>query len=344
MNALLTGLLRDVSRSFYLTVRMLPGAIRPQIAVAYLLARATDTLADTALVPCADRLGALDDLRRRILDASSPLLNLDRFCDTGAAAGDPSGPTASERLLLRRIEEPLALLRTFEEADQDRIRKVLTTITGGQELDLRRFAGASPLHLVALGSDLELVDYTYRVAGCVGEFWTAMCRAHLFPEARLDEDRLFQLGVHFGQGLQLVNILRDLPRDVRQGRCYLPEDVLSGAGMTPRDLLDPANLGRFRTVYAPYLDRAASLLAEGWDYTNLLPRRQVRVRLACAWPLLIGRRTLAELGRGNVLDGSARIKVSRRDVRTVVVRSVLAYPWRGAWNRLFAQAANPTQR
>ena len=48
---LLTSLLRDVSRSFYLTLRILPSGIRQQIGLAYLLARTTDTIADTELLP-----------------------------------------------------------------------------------------------------------------------------------------------------------------------------------------------------------------------------------------------------------------------------------------------------
>ena len=59
-NQMLTALLRDVSRSFYLTLRVLPAAIRPQIGLAYLLARTTDTIADTELVPVEGRLAALE--------------------------------------------------------------------------------------------------------------------------------------------------------------------------------------------------------------------------------------------------------------------------------------------
>ena len=59
-------LLRAVSRSFYLTLRVLPGAVRPQIGLAYLLARATDTIADTDALPVAQRLDALRLLQERI--------------------------------------------------------------------------------------------------------------------------------------------------------------------------------------------------------------------------------------------------------------------------------------
>ena len=56
-------LLREVSRSFYLTMRALPAVVRPQIGLAYLLARTTDTIADTGLVSTGSRLDALQRLR-----------------------------------------------------------------------------------------------------------------------------------------------------------------------------------------------------------------------------------------------------------------------------------------
>lgn len=211
---------------------------------------------------------------------------------------------------------------------------MLETITGGQELDLRRFADASVSHLVALSTAAELNDYTYQVAGCVGEFWTRMCRAHLFSTAPLDEAALMARGVRFGQGLQLVNILRDLPADLRQGRCYLPAEELSIAGLKPEALLDPASERRLRPVYNGWLDRAEAHLRAGWAYTNALPLGCVRVRLACAWPLLIGMETLKLLRTENVLDPQRRIKVSRGQVRRIRWQSVIYYPWPAAWRRL----------
>ena len=56
---LLTDLLKGVSRSFYLTLRVLPGRIRPQIGLAYLLARATDTLADTEVAATSASAGVI---------------------------------------------------------------------------------------------------------------------------------------------------------------------------------------------------------------------------------------------------------------------------------------------
>jgi farnesyl-diphosphate farnesyltransferase len=325
-NPLLTGLLKEVSRSFYLTLRVLPAKIRPQIGLAYLLARTTDTIADTAVLPLEKRLDALGDLRERIMGSPGPPP------DFGELAQRQDWP--AERLLLERCGETLALLGSFEPPDRQLIREVLRVIISGQELDLRRFAGASAENIVALADNGELDDYTYRVAGCVGEFWTKMCRAHLFPGAAVDEAMLLANGVRFGKGLQLVNILRDLPVDLRHGRCYLPAKELSAAGLVAGDLLEPGNEPKFRPFYARYLALAEGHLTAGWAYTNALPGRCIRVRLACAWPILIGMKTLAMLRAGNVLDPGQRIKVSRPEVNRLILRSVLYYPWPGAWRRL----------
>lgn len=324
-------LLRQTARSFYLTLRVLPVAVRPQIGLAYLLARTTDTVADTALVSASRRLAALQQLRERILGTSTAPLDFGEFAQHQGAP--------AERVLLERAETGLAALATFSAADQTLIRAVLDTITTGQELDLQRFASATEKNIVALATAAELDDYTYRVAGCVGEFWTRLCRAHVFPRARLDDSQLLAQGIRFGKGLQLINILRDLPGDLRQGRCYLPAAQLAEPGLTPADLLNPASEPRLRPLYRQWLDQAEAHLAAGWDYTNTLPWRCARVRLACAWPILIGAKTLARLRTANVLAPAQRVKISRSEVKGLMLQSVVCYPLPGVWRRLFVPAA-----
>ena len=207
----------------------------------------------------------------------------------------------------------MGLLNTFDEADRKLIREVLDTIISGQELDLQRFGEASKTNVLALGSEAELDDYTYRVAGCVGAFWTKMCRAHLFPNASLDDGWLIENGIRFGKGLQLVNILRDLPKDLAQ------EDVTcqgstAAVGLRPEQLVSSVVEPAMRPIYNQWLRRAEEHLKAGWAYTNALPRSQMRVRLACAWPVLIGLETVRLLKQGRVLDPEHRIKVSRKAV------------------------------
>jgi farnesyl-diphosphate farnesyltransferase len=323
---LLNDLLRDVSRSFFLTLRVLPGAVRQQIGLAYLLARAADTIADTGAVSLIERLSALRILRHRILASGPEPVALPEL------QAQQSSP--AERILLERINEALELLFRNEGADLRLIQNVLQTITEGQELDLIRFGSSSQNNVTALNTDAELDDYTYRVAGCVGEFWTRICVAHLKPEPRVPIQDLVDRGIRFGKGLQLVNILRDLPADLRNGRCYLPWPALQLVGLRPADLLDPAAEAKLRPVYDQWLKHAEEHLDAGWSYVLDLPRSWMRVRLACAWPVLIGFATLDKLKTGAVLKQDTRIKVSRKEVKRILTRSVLFYPFRRAWNDL----------
>jgi len=325
---LLKSLLRDVSRSFYLTMRMLPGPVRRQISLAYLLARTTDTIADTELADVPSRLEALAALRERILGRATAPLALGRL------SGGQASP--AERILLERCEESLGLLLNLDEADRQLTREALDIIISGQELDLQRFGAAGAGQIAALETGRDLDDYIYRVAGCVGEFWTKMCAAHLWPAAGVDGES-FGKGVRFGKGLQLVNILRDIPEDLRKGRCYVPAQFLAAAGLAPKDLLSAQNETRFRPVYDKLLEVAGGHLAAGWEYTAALPRMQVRLRLACAWPALIGARTLGQLRHENILDATRRVKVSRPEVRFLIFRSVALCPFARAWEAQFSK-------
>lgn len=323
---LLTSLLRDVSRSFYLTLRVLPGSVRRQIGLAYLLARTSDTIADTQLVALKDRVQALERLKSGIQNGSGGTLSLGEL---SAHQGNPA-----ERILLQRVDESLSLLDTLSSADRQDTIRVLEIIIAGQESDLVTFGTPEAGHVRALKEAADLDLYTYQVAGCVGEFWTRLCRRHVFPSAKLDETLFFDRAVRFGKGLQLINILRDLPADLTNGRCYLPASQLKGAGLEASDLLKPgpAVAAALAPVYTKWLNLCEDHLHAGWAYTNSIPVRHVRVRLACAWPLLIAFETLQLLRNAPVL-GAARVKVPRSRVKKLLLRSVALYPFPNAWRK-----------
>src|SRR4051794_24478691 len=108
-----------------------------------------------------------------------------------------------------------------------------------------------------------------------------MWRAHLFERQSLASEFFFENGIRFGQGLQLINILRDIPRDLREGRCYFPAAELTAAGLNPSDLLVRQSEPRFRPVYDRWLERAVEHLKAGWAYTTAIPFGSLRLRLAC---------------------------------------------------------------
>lgn len=172
MNAEWQGpLLRSVARSFYLSIRLLPGKLRAPIALAYLLARATDTIADTVTIDAPVRLDSLGKLAALI--QGEPVAEAENFLATFTA----QQTRIAERALIAAVPACLRWLEAMPQADRADIREVLAKISQGQRLDVERFANCAPI--VALTNGAELDRYTYLVAGCVGEFWTRVCFRHL---------------------------------------------------------------------------------------------------------------------------------------------------------------------
>ena len=292
-------LLKGVSRSFYLSIRFLPGRIRPAIALGYLLARASDTIADANSLAPADRLKILDQFRAQ-------LFRVDPSLQRGLQECAERQQDGAERQLLERIDEILACARRLPQSDQNLLLEVLGRIMRGQILDLERFELASSLR--ALRSSEELEEYIFLVAGSVGEFWTKLCLQSWSRYSRVDGKKIVTLGTDFGKGLQLVNILRDYPQDVQLGRSYLPI-----VGAVSEDIKVAESLFQeWRAVAQRYLEAGA-------EYVRLI--RPIKVRFACALPVLIGIETLGKMK--TVPASGQRIKVSRGRVYWLMLLSLL---------------------
>ncbi|HEV8616041.1 MAG TPA: phytoene/squalene synthase family protein [Methylomirabilota bacterium] len=339
-DALLGDLLRQVSRSFYLSLAILPRSLREPIGLAYLLARAADTVADTRLIARAERIDHLRALRRACAGETADLAPV-------AAACAPLQAHAAERTLLERAGEALARLSALPAGDRAAVRAVLGTITDGMLFDLTRFPGEDTRSLAALQTDADLDHYTYLVAGCVGEFWTDLHVAHRPRLRDWDRGAMRSAGVRFGKALQMTNVLRDVPSDLRQGRCYLPAQALAPLGLEPKDLLEPSGALRARPLLDRLLGVTLAHYDAAWGYTLAIPRAEWRMRLACAWPLLIGLATLGEIAaHPNPLAAERPIKISRGAVRAILARSTVTVAsdraLRGQAARLRARVGNAT--
>jgi farnesyl-diphosphate farnesyltransferase len=321
-------LLSRVSRSFDLSIRLLPNALQAPVAIGYLLARATDTVADTSALPLAERQALLDLMKQAIhtpSEGSEKQQHLQIHGLTQAFAAQQSHP--HERALIQALPDCLLLLHTLSEADQASVRTVLGHITQGQQQDMTLF-GRGPEQLTALQSETDLDHYTWLVAGCVGEFWTELCGRHLPGYALLSQGEMLRIGREYGMGLQRLNIIRDMGADLADGRCYWPQETLARAGLTPEWLAqtsktraDPKNLETLVPIYTQWLEQTQAQLACGMRYAlALLPWR---LRLASALPALIGARTLSLLRQAGPAALTQRVKMPRREVRALLWRIAL---------------------
>lgn len=293
-------ILEHTSRSFWLTLRLLPRAVRGDASLGYLLARATDTIADTSSLPAARRAAMLraaaSSLGREAIEGYGP-------SDWAAAQRDPA-----ERELLAALPSLWRRAAQRPERAKHRLVRVMSHILDGQIFDLERFAGdADPL------TDEELERYTFLVAGSVGQFLTDLCAAELrhFSSDSLEEMR--DRARCYGQALQLVNILRDRRMDAALGRTYVRAE----------------DAGRWSA-------KAREWLAESVPYCIAL--RSGRLRYATLLPALLGWRTLALLSAAD--PGSITpVKVPRSEVRHWMWRALPVWFSRAAVRDVAAAAA-----
>jgi len=314
-------LLEGVSRSFGLSIRLLPETLQEPVGLAYLLARTTDTVADTTAVPPPGRLALLDSLQHAIdtpQDHAQLGLALQAFARHVA--------DRHEQTLLQHGQACLEALSTFPAADQAVIRQVLAAIIEGQRWDLQALDGPQR----GVQTRTELDRYTWLVAGSVGEFWTRMCDLHLTdwhtePPSKMAE--LLQLGARYGQGLQRLNILRDAGRDLRAGRCYWPAEELQPLGLDSTQLCqaaadgDMATLARLQPLMDAWLHSTQEQLHDGLRYCLALQGR--RLRLASALPCLIGIRTLRLLRQAGPQALVTHTKLPRREVQKLLLRLLM---------------------
>lgn len=272
--------------------------MRDPVSLAYLLARASDTIADTADVPADERMQWLDGFISEVdgggVEWRSDLL---RFSEKQDHAG--------ERRLMERLDECFLALDRLPEEQQKIVREVIEIITGGQRLDVERFARGPAI----LQDAASLDDYCWRVAGCVGAFWTKIGFETLGEKfSTADATELESQGVAYGKGLQLVNILRDLPGDLRSGRCYLPVADVQDHDAIMKEAV------KWRATSRKWLN-------EGMLYSSVLRVR--RLRAASVLPALLGEKTLDLLDGADWKTLERGVKVTRGCVRLSMLRALI---------------------
>lgn len=326
-------LLETTSRSFYPTLKYLPKKIRGQIGLLYLLARVADTIADSKVGETEELIEALTQYNDVAQGRKQDLPDLMEL------AKIQSNPDEGE--LLRNVQKVVDALSVYEKDDQMRMLECLDIIVSGQIMDLQRFGIAREGgNISSLLSEEELDDYTFRVAGCVGVFWTKMSLAHIMKLSKEKEELFFENGIRFGKALQMINILRDIPEDLRFGRCYIPGHRLEEHGLTPNDLLDSNNIEKFRPLYDTYLDLTSEHLDAAVEYIRMIPDRQLRLKAASMLPVLIGQRTVTLLREGNILDSEEKIKITRDEMKGYFKKLLRALIIPGGVQRLLAKNKN----
>lgn len=252
----LDGLLERSSRTFALCIPLLPEPTRREVLLAYLLFRIADTFEDSTAWPRERKLAALHDFEGLLADPDPERARELAAAWTAEAPIDHDGYNE----LLAETPGVVGAYRELRPAAREAIRRHVTRTSRGMADFVRRTAEGGVLQL----EDVEaLRDYCYVVAGIVGEMLTELFllgRESLEPVRESLERR----ARHFGEGLQLTNILRDASADAVEGRRYI------GSGVSRASLFELARRDlELAAEYTLTLQRAGA--EDGLVAFNALP-------------------------------------------------------------------------
>lgn len=304
-------LLKNTSRSLYLSVQALPAKMRPTFGIAYLLCRYADTIADTDLLPAERRLYWVKKF--------PTLVQTQNEAQEKQLVDEISGKTENpyEAQLITHLKPCLDIFNQIEDRQKPFILEVVKAVCEGMALDLSFFP-QDRRTVKAFDNEAQLKQYCRLMGGKPGRFWSQLI-FHTTP-IEMDKERFYQLGEKIGDSLQIVNILRDLPKDLQLGRCYFPLTDLQQHHLTPTDLQQPQNSPAFEPIKQKWILWGKENLQNGKTYIDLLPKKNARVRAAVMWPLLWTADTFLKLAQTpDLLDVSKRVKIPRRTIYTTLL-------------------------
>ncbi|MFW5684081.1 MAG: squalene/phytoene synthase family protein [Spirochaetota bacterium] len=320
-------LLRATSRTFALSIEGLPGSLREEMALAYLLFRVSDYFEDHPELSPDEKAELLALWEQTLANPERAGALTRRMADVPYDRSDPEADVAREFELLFRV------LSSFDHRVQAVIVERVRETTRG----MARWQLKGP----RVEDEDELDDYMHHVAGLVGYLVTDLFALH-FPRIAERRTRLMPLAREFGLALQCVNILRGLRKDYERGWIFVPRTLCAEHGLVTTDLFRPATEHRAMQVVRDLAEKAERHLRNGLRYVTLIPRSLHRLRLACMWPLLFAARTIA-VTRENpaVLRGEAKIT---RDTVASIVRHTMVLGWSNSWLSAYANRLLASER
>ena len=305
-------ILQGVSRTFALNIPQLPGALRDVVGNVYALCRIADTIEDDPALSPAQKQ-AFSERFIEVVAGSAEAAPFSR--ELGALLSSSS--TDRERNLVANTARVIRITAGFRAAQRRAIERCVRIMSRGMA-EFQQNATSAGLEDVS-----HLNRYCYHVAGVVGETLTDLFSDYSAEIGRRRDD-LFALSVSFGQGLQMVNILKDVWEDQRRGACWLPRDVFQAAGFELRSLSAGQAAPGFADGLSELVGIAHRHLANALRFVLIIPSHEPGIRRFCLWPLGMAVLTLRRIHATPGFRSGQDVKISRRSVRAVTaVTSVL---------------------
>lgn len=322
------GILPGVSRTFALTIPVLPGHLAVVVTNAYLLCRIADTIEDDV---------GLND--RQKTDFHARFVRIVEGREEAAPFAAELAPQLGERTLddernlVGNTDKVIRVTHGFSESERAALTRCISIMCTGMPAFQRNKS------LSGLPALRNLDEYCYYVAGVVGEMLTELFVIHC-PDLEPKREQMMRLAVSFGQGLQMTNILKDIWDDRQADTCWLPRKVFENHDFDLDDLAQAHQSAAFAAGLQELVGIAHAHLRNALEYSCLIPRRETGIRKFCLWAIGMAVLTLRKIHRNPGFSSGAEVKISRRSVKATVLATNLALKSDRALRLAFDRAAD----
>jgi farnesyl-diphosphate farnesyltransferase len=274
------AILGSVSRTFALTIPLLPPAIEKVVGNTYLLCRIVDTIEDAADLDPQTKQGLSAFFLQVVLDKAP----VDSFVSPCLEALKNYG-NQDELDLITHTPTVLRILHTCSKDDQEAVSRCVSIMSEGMSHFHNK---QSPGGLKDLR---EFEEYCYVVAGVVGELLTTIFSNHSSAFAnRIKHHK--SLAIAFGQALQMTNILKDSPEDRARGVSWKPAQISQNE----------------------LLAIAYQKLQDSLSYILLIPKEELGMRRFCFLAFGLAVMTLSKIAKRTSFAHKDEVKISRSTV------------------------------
>lgn len=316
-------ILQYVSRTFALTIPELPEPLCKVVANAYLLCRIADTIEDDKSMPAEQKR----EYAERFIEVVKGNTDAESFAEGLFPLLSPTA-TEAEHDLIANTAPVIRITHSFNERQRSALERCVSIMAEG----MVRYQDAETLDGVA---DLEdMGQYCYYVAGVVGEMLTELF-CDYSPEIDAQREEMMKLGVSFGQGLQMTNILKDIWEDHERGACWLPQDIFNKHGVDIRHKVLGQNKPGFDDALVELLGVAHAHVYNALVYTLKIPAKEKGLRRFCLWALGMAVLTLEKIRQNPNFTNGQEVKISRRSVKVTIFLTSLFVGNDWALNALF---------
>ncbi len=303
-------IVNKVSRTFAIGIHVLKGQIKNSVLVGYLLCRIADTIEDDLSLITEDKIYYLEKFQNCFSDRNQ-ISFICKIADK--LTGDESHIN-----LVRNCDKVFRVFESLSFYTKSVLIHWVSEMICGMKKFLRKHD--NKLRIQSLS---EFKEYCYYVAGTVGCMLTDLWKEHalLFNEKLYQS--LYKISSKFGEGLQIINILKDIFWDKqKENSIYIPEEILKRLGSSHENLLNKNFYFQNEIAAKELMFLAQKDLLESVEYVKKIPKINPRIRFFCALPLLLAIGTLNKLkSSDNIISSENKIKISKSEVSKIIRQS-----------------------